>query len=430
MLVHIGIDDTDSERGMCTTYLGYVLAGQLRRAGAEFADYPRLVRLNPNVPWKTRGNGAVALIVEADPSSAWEAAVAALEKYSEVGRGADPGLAMCEGVPPRELSALARRALSGVVEPAGARLLARDLGVRTFAPRGGRGLVGALSAVGYGFGDCTAELICYRRPDLAGTPRRVSAASVKAVQEKYPSTFSSYDPARRRSIVAPRGPDPVLYGLRGESPADLCSASLEIDAGENPLGSMVFRTNQGTGDHLRAALDPRALEPHSSGILEGDVAGAPRAGRGGHVFFAVESGGARAQCAAYKPGGLGAAASGLLPGDRVRVGGGVRPPLGDLACVINAEFIRVISLAPDRYMKNPECTKCSKSMKSEGTGQGFACARCGASAPSKVAAIRPRALREGMHLPAVSAQRHLARPAKRAGRSNAFSFDGSLPWLV
>ena len=27
----------------------------------DLVDYPRLVRLNPNVPWKTRGNGAVAL---------------------------------------------------------------------------------------------------------------------------------------------------------------------------------------------------------------------------------------------------------------------------------------------------------------------------------------------------------------------------------
>lgn len=430
MLLHLGIDDTDSELGMCTTYLAYVLAGRLRGLGAEFADYPRLVRLNPNVPWKTRGNGAVALAVRADPSAAWEAAAGALEEYSEAGRGANPGLAMCEGAPPPALSLLARRALDGVVEPGRARSLAEEGGVRTRLLGDGRGLVGALSAIGYRFGDCTAELICYRRPELAGTPRRVSARSVRRVQDGHPLTFSSYDEERRRSMVSPRGPDPVLYGLRGEDPRDLCSASSELDAGERPLGYMVFRTNQGTGDHLRSGLDPRSLEPHSSGVLEGEVSSAPRAGRGGHVFFDVESGGARAQCAAYKPGGLGAAASQLLPGDRVRVGGGVRPPRGGFAGALNAEFIEVLRLAPDRYMKNPACAKCAKSMKSEGSGQGFACARCGASAPSKVAATRPRALRAGMHLPTVSSQRHLARPAKRAGRVNGFGFDRSLEWLV
>lgn len=430
MMLHIGVDDTDSERGMCTTYLAYVLAGRLRRAGARFDDYPRLVRLNPNVPWKTRGNGAVALRVDADPSAAWEAAAGALDEYSEAGRGANPGLAMCEGEPPPELSGLASRALIGVVEPERARSLAREGGVRTRLLGDGRGLVGALSAVGYRFGDCTAELICYRRPELTGTPRRVSAESVRRAQDAHPLTFSSYDEKRRRSIISPRGPDPVLYGLRGEDPRDLCSASSELDPGERPLGHMVFRTNQGTGDHLRSRLDPSSLEPHSSGVLEGRVTSAPRSGRGGHVFFEVESGGARAQCAAYKPGGLGATASQLLPGDAVRVGGGVRPPQGGFAGALNAEFIEVLGLAPDAYMKNPSCARCSKSMKSEGSGQGFACARCGAAAPSKVASIRPRALRAGMHLPDVSSQRHLARPAKRAGRTNGFEFDGSLPWLV
>ena len=429
-LLHVGMDDTDSVHGMCTTYLAYVLAGRLRRAGAEFADYPRLVRLNPNVPWKTRGNGAVALSVRADPREVWEAASEALERHSEAGRGANPGLVMCEGDPPRELSCLARRALNSVIDPAEARRLAGECGVRTRFLGDGRGLVGALSAVGYGFGDCTAELICYRRPGLAGTPRRVSAGSVKKVQDRYPSTFSSYDESRGRSIVSPRGPDPVLYGLRGESPADLCSASPEIETGERPLGSMIFRTNQGTGDHLRAPLTAGSLEPHSAGVLEGRVASAPRSGAGGHVFFAVESGGARVECAAYKPGGLGGTASQLLPGDGVRVGGGVRPASGVLPCVVNAEYIEVLSLEPLERMRNPACSACAKRMKSKGRGQGFECARCGASAPSKVAERVPRALHAGMHLPAVSAQRHLARPARRAGRTNGFGFDPSIRWLV
>ena len=57
MRLHIGMDDTDSARGMCTTFLAYVIVDGLLARGAAFLDYPRLVRLNPNIPWKTRGNG-------------------------------------------------------------------------------------------------------------------------------------------------------------------------------------------------------------------------------------------------------------------------------------------------------------------------------------------------------------------------------------
>ncbi len=66
MIIHIGIDDTDSPNGMCTTYLGAILYRELSRL-AEPLDLPRLIRLNPNIPpYKTRGNGAVAMTFEAD----------------------------------------------------------------------------------------------------------------------------------------------------------------------------------------------------------------------------------------------------------------------------------------------------------------------------------------------------------------------------
>src|SRR3990170_6298577 len=57
-MVWLGVDDTDSVSGMCTTYLATEL---VRRLPFDLLGYPRLVRLNPNVPWKTRGNGAICL---------------------------------------------------------------------------------------------------------------------------------------------------------------------------------------------------------------------------------------------------------------------------------------------------------------------------------------------------------------------------------
>ncbi|MBS3777952.1 MAG: DNA-binding protein, partial [Candidatus Thermoplasmatota archaeon] len=56
----LGIDDTDSRRGGCTTHLSGMIISELQLAGFDVIGFPRLVRLNPNVPWKTRGNGSVS----------------------------------------------------------------------------------------------------------------------------------------------------------------------------------------------------------------------------------------------------------------------------------------------------------------------------------------------------------------------------------
>ena len=59
-MFHVGIDDTDSLDGGCTAWVASRVIEALL-PDYELIGAPRLVRLNPNVPWKTRGNGAVAL---------------------------------------------------------------------------------------------------------------------------------------------------------------------------------------------------------------------------------------------------------------------------------------------------------------------------------------------------------------------------------
>ena len=78
----IGIDDTDSPAGMCTTYLGAVLARQLIREHMQVRE-ARLVRLNPNVTWKTRGNAAVMLDVEGNPEHAFTLACDIVEELAD-----------------------------------------------------------------------------------------------------------------------------------------------------------------------------------------------------------------------------------------------------------------------------------------------------------------------------------------------------------
>jgi tRNA(Ile2)-agmatinylcytidine synthase len=57
--MYVGIDDTDSLQGMCTTYVMTEIIHELTTRGLDLIGYPRLVRLNPMIPWKTRGNGAL-----------------------------------------------------------------------------------------------------------------------------------------------------------------------------------------------------------------------------------------------------------------------------------------------------------------------------------------------------------------------------------
>ena len=50
-MLHIGIDDTDSIHGGCTTWVATEVIKELSEF--DLIGHPRLVRLNPNVPWKT-----------------------------------------------------------------------------------------------------------------------------------------------------------------------------------------------------------------------------------------------------------------------------------------------------------------------------------------------------------------------------------------
>ena len=80
--MRIGIDDTDSPAGMCTTYLGAVLADRLSDAGMVVTG-SLLVRLNPNVIHKTRGNAAICLDLQGDPNTAFCMACDIVEELAD-----------------------------------------------------------------------------------------------------------------------------------------------------------------------------------------------------------------------------------------------------------------------------------------------------------------------------------------------------------
>jgi len=90
-ILHIGIDDTDSPKGMCTTFLSYKIVKFLEKEKIQFVDFPSLIRFNPNIPWKTRGNGAVRLIIKTkNPKKIKNKIIQFVTNYSDTKNGANP----------------------------------------------------------------------------------------------------------------------------------------------------------------------------------------------------------------------------------------------------------------------------------------------------------------------------------------------------
>ena len=95
----IGIDDTDSPQGMCTTYLGAVLARRLIHEHMQVHE-ARLVRLNPNVTFKTRGNAAIALEVTGDIDRAFAISCAVVEELADFScENTNPGVVVVDERP-------------------------------------------------------------------------------------------------------------------------------------------------------------------------------------------------------------------------------------------------------------------------------------------------------------------------------------------
>ena len=66
-----------------------------------------------------------------------------------------------------------------------------------------------------------------------GKKRDISNDSVKKMQSAtFPDTFSSYDIENDRVLITPHGPDPVFYGVRGETIKSVVRASTIVNSDE------------------------------------------------------------------------------------------------------------------------------------------------------------------------------------------------------
>ena len=432
-VIHIGIDDTDSPKGMCTTFLAYKIVKFLEKNKVQFIDYPSLIRFNPNIPWKTRGNGAVRLSIKTNsPKKIKNKITKFVDNYSETKNGANPGLVFYENetITP-SFHKFSELALWKLISREKAKQFILENKIDSFYLGNGQGLVGAIGAIGYKFSDHTFELLSYRKKSQFGKKRIIAKDSVKNMQSvTFPDTFNSYDIESDRALITPHGPDPVFYGIRGENAESVVTASKIVKANEKLDGYMIFKSNQGTSDHLKNELDVNDLRPYTSGFLTGQVCNKPIMMQGGHVFFSMMVNGKKVKCGVYKPTKITKIAQNLILNDKIRIGGGIRKASKNHERIVNVEFLDVIELAKDIQVSNPTCKDCNKKMKSKGTKQGFECIKCGNNSSSKPTSEIPRKIECKLYLPVMSAHRHLTRPYQRIKKRNKqIRFDTSTPWF-
>ena len=424
-VMHIGLDDTDSTKGGCTTYLAALLVERLQQFQVRFLDYPTLIRLNPNVPWKTRGNGALCLGFSYNPAfenQIKETAVALWEDNSAINEeGTDPGIVFFGGQEiPEEMTDFAKKAETCIVTLKEALALIKKFHAEALGFNSCRGIIGATAAIGETLrGDHTYEIIAYRAKENLGTKRRVDEQSIFEMDKQLaPYTFNNVDAETGRVIITPRGPDPILFGIRGES-ADVVKKAFGLVKSLEPIERWeIFRSNQGTDAHLTQVDFLNKLEPYSSVISKGVISQNPRIVPVRHVIFAIKDDSGEVDCAAYEPtGNLRKIARELIVGDQVEVYGAVRKPIAEKTFTLNLEKINILALQQKVRMENPFCSNCGKRLKSMGKNQGFRCEKCNgkfAHLTKKETAV-PRTLETGLYVTSTRSQRHLTKPLRRYG---------------
>ena len=400
----IGIDDTDSPAGMCTTYLGAMLARRLDAQHIHVRE-ARLVRLNPNVTWKTRGNAAIALVVEGEPETAYATACATVDKLAEFScANTNPGVVVFESPPD---PAFYRKAVTDFCTVDEAVTILEEAGALFKGYKNRRGLIGATAAAACDLPDFTFEILTYRKKERSGTPRIVDRNTLFAAQQRtYPHTWDTVDEANDIVVCVPHTPDPVLFGIRGESPLWVTAARRMV-VSEEPALEQVWITNQGTDAHILPAKIGELREGISY-IVEGTVRNPPDTGQGGHVAFTLANGGHAVQCMAYEPTkNFRQVVRGLRSGDTLVAVGSYKN--GSM----NLEKMKVVSLAPETMTRPPVCTACKKRMTSDGKNKGYKCRKCGAKTDSPEVTTTARTLQPGWYEVPPTARRHLARPLCR-----------------
>ena len=395
----IAFDDTDSVEGMCTTYLASLICREI-----EVEGLPKLVRLNPNIPYKTRGNGAC--VIKTSDINAKHISLDLLKRFSRLNDvGTNPAMVFFEGDKiPEPLKEFYKSAVSKHIEIDEAISLAKSFGIEYHLFNNGRGIIGSLAALGY-TDVSTYELIAYRKSKKQVGERQISHDSVFEMNDLfYPDIFDSI--YKKNILITPRGKDPVFCGIRGVTSKLVDEAYSIIKPLEEIEFFQIFETNQASDDHL-VEKKINEIKPYDCLKISGMVSSNPTTIVGGHIIFKLSDGMDEIDCAAYEPTeDFRKIVNKFVVGDKLIVCGGVSEKIDTL----NIEKLSVTYLMEVQETIIPKC--CGKKMKSAGSSKGVKCRKC--SNKVSLADLETRLVSRGLVLgiyevpPGV--RRHLNRP--------------------
>lgn len=427
--MYIAIDDTDSREGMCTTFL---LTEIIRRSALDIIGYPSLVRLNPAIKYKTRGNGALVVNLGTgkgesqtigyfgsktvkgykegeeipDPDFLMEIARDVIEEYSVMDDpGTNPGIVTSSRrfQPEFYWKAVREEVTIGEAED-----FIKSQGGTYARFKNGRGIIGAAASISWPGVNHTYELLAYRFP---GDQALEHETRIKIAEESdsIPHTFNNIDRRNGYAAIFPKERTPVLMGIRGFSSEHILDEFSEIISANNirPERYICFRTNQGTDDHI--ITDFTAMENRKSYSVSGEVVKKPIAIRGSHYFSSIRASGNTVGISAFEPTKeFREIFRQLLPGDMVHVFGTY------MEGNINVEKLEVVTLSSHYVRTNPVCGNCGVRMLNNGSGD-YRCRKCKSRKSIPSYSRRDRGLRPGKYDVPVIARRHLSRPYEIEG---------------
>ncbi len=425
-LYQISIDDIDSDRGGCTTYTLVKIIASLKRNDSRFKilGFPRLVRLNPNVPYKTRGNGALYVKFESLLTQDIILSIAKnvieedIKNYGEKSQS-QPTLIIASGeIQPNER--YYNDSLTKFLLNVDDSLIQKNYLI--WPNKKNRSLVGTLAALHANFSDdCSYELLVYRTPAQYGKTRIIDQKQLKSLQSEFKdSLFSNYDPIEERELIAPSGSDPIYFGLRGENPDLLKKIMSQLKLNEKIQSSMIFQSNQGTGIHLEHVNnDLQEFSVFSSLIM---IRTEPLSHKGGYVTFRGwdQYSNNSLKFIAFEPTKtFPKLFSNLIPGDLIMIHGSVKPSTSENT--ISVDEVCIIKLVDKMILSAPYCPNCKHRTTKAGWKKGYKCKTCSFATRNPNVLNEPREnVPLGHYLPVKSAQRHLTRPREREYRRNKF----------
>ena len=370
MSMWLGIDDTDSLEGGCTTLVFHELLNALPCKHGE----PRLTRLWPFAAQRTRGNASLSVEIYCDESIVewlddyWKKNILPLKgKISESEHSerkqypSDPGMTLFEVQPDEQYYWDAVRGEVDFIE-----------GGHQW---GGNGRIGAAASCAWRASKSTWEGIAWREGK-----REVSEDALSLV-DGLDGTFLCRDPRTKRGLISPRGPCPVMFGVRATTRKVASHATdILIQNSAKTIGSRIFMTNQATGDHIDSV---ELVEIKSKQMIQG-----------GHVIINENL------LAFNESGDLNKIAQWLDIGDTIEWMG---------LEYENKFHLEAIKVVESKRKVRPLCD-CGTRMKSMGVNQGVRCPKC------KSKRVEPWDIENGVPpisgwvQPPVDKRRHLAKP--------------------